>query len=118
MSEVTRAKIYSFAPFHSARETLRFRFTSLRSPSLNKDYEENGLARHFPKLLRFATQLLIILTLSEIDYGTPLMFYSKFNCRFSKNFNSVKNFNIYVFLLKQNWNISTTKNYSFCTIIF
>jgi len=25
MSEVTRAKIYSFAPFHSARGTLRFR---------------------------------------------------------------------------------------------
>ena len=55
MSEVTRAKIYSFAPFHSARGTLRFRrFTP--HPHLTAIKRKNPRLGFFPNFFRFAPE--------------------------------------------------------------
>lgn len=53
-----------------ARGTLRFRFTALRSPSLNKGYTVRGSARPSPKFFfRFAPEKLrISLTLYVIAF--------------------------------------------------
>jgi len=65
--------------------TLRFRFTSLRSPSLNKDYKENCSTRNFPKFFfHFVPEkLLLSLMLCKIRLP-PLLLRSRGTAHFAQ----------------------------------